>query len=122
MAESLSLEFVCSECGAEALLRREPVYEGFKKTGERLLCSACGHEFESTDQVPFRSKEAPAVFDNGDRPEPVTVFNEDERHKNCRYCKHYVVNPFVQRCDLHRRFVEATDFCPEFEKKPEDGE
>ena len=39
-----SLEIVCSKCGADTLLKREPVYEGFKKVGEKLTCASCGHQ------------------------------------------------------------------------------
>ena len=36
----------------------------------------------------------------------------------CRYCAEYVVNPFLQRCGLHRCEVQATDTCPHFRPKP----
>ena len=122
----MNVEIVCSACGADALLRREPVYEGFKKTGERLLCSACGHEFASEDDVPFKEKRQPALFTEADRPEKVEVFRSDEKGHNCRHCEHYVVNPFVQRCAIHHREVEATDLCRDFVRKedqdnPEEG-
>jgi len=46
------------------------------------------------------------------------IFAEDEKGRNCRYCKHYVVNPFTQRCGLHGRTVEATDTCEDFQSAP----
>lgn len=114
-----SLEIVCTHCGAESLLRREPVYEGFKKTGERLLCAACGHAFENEESVPFKQARRPVVFTDSDRPAQVEVFAEDEKRRACRYCKHYVVNPFTQWCGLHRKEVAATDACDRFTRKPE---
>ena len=114
------LEIVCPVCKAEALLRREPVYEGFKKTGERLLCSACGHAFESEETVPFKDQREVSVFTDADRPRDAEVFEETERRRNCRYCRHYVVNPFTQWCSLHHREVEATDVCDRFDRKPEE--
>jgi hypothetical protein len=45
------------------------------------------------------------------------LFAEEERGRMCRYCREYVVNPFLQRCGLHRCEVEATDTCPRFEPK-----
>ena len=30
----------------------------------------------------------------------------------------YVVNPFTQRCGLHNRVVQATDYCDDFETRP----
>ncbi|MFC1452903.1 hypothetical protein ACFLSJ_06115 [Verrucomicrobiota bacterium] len=109
-----SVEIACAACGAETLLRREPVYEGFRKTGEKLLCASCGHEFASEEEVVFREAEAVRVFGEDDAPAHVDLFEEDEKGRNCRHCRHYVVNPFVQRCGLHMREVAATDFCGDF--------
>ena len=115
---SKPLEILCSACGADTLLRREPRYEGFRKTGERLLCSACGHEYASEEDVPFKQESTAAIFGEEDRPKAVRVFADEERGKNCRYCRHYVVNPFTQRCGLHDKEVQATDFCENFDPKP----
>lgn len=111
------VEINCVACGQESLLKREPKYEGFAKVGERLTCFSCGHEYESEDDVPFKVKRAPKVFDESDAPRTVKVFNEKEADRLCRYCKHYVVNPFLQRCGLRGKLVEATDTCGAFEKK-----
>ena len=50
------------------------------------------------------------------------IFASDEMGKNCRHCKHYVVNPFIQRCGLSHREVQATDLCERFDKKEEPAE
>ncbi len=117
-----SLEIVCSKCGADTLLKREPVYEGFKKTGEKLACASCGHQFAGEEEVPYKTMKKPAIFGEDDRGKQVRVFGEDEKGKNCRYCAHYVVNPFTQRCGLTQKIVQATDFCGKFEKKEEEKE
>jgi hypothetical protein len=57
------------------------------------------------------------LFTEADRPEKVSVFNEDERQRCCAYCREMVLNPFGQRCGLSNRFVEATDLCEHFVKK-----
>jgi hypothetical protein len=130
------VEIVCAACGEEALLKRESLYEGFKKTGEALSCSACGHSYANEDEVAFKEKKRLNIFGDEDVPEKVNIFGDDdrsqkvdifaddERRRNCRYCEHYVMNPFTQRCGLHDREVQATDCCPDFqeEKKEEDGQ
>ena len=58
------------------------------------------------------------MFSEADRPRPVKVFREDEKGQMCRYCAEYVVNPFLQRCGLHKCEVQATDTCPHFKPKP----
>ena len=113
------IEIVCSACGADTFVRREPVYDGFTKTGEKFFCASCGHEFAGEHEIPYKEKKKISVFTQDDASKKVRVFREDEKGKNCRYCKHYIVNPFVQRCTLHMKEVEATDFCGDFEKKEE---
>ncbi len=111
----MKVAIVCTQCGEEAFLTREPVYDGLKKTGERLFCSACGCEYVSEADVPFKSKAAvPAVFNEEDRPEKTEIFQEGENKRLCRYCDNYVVNPFMQFCSLHKKEVQATDTCPQF--------
>ncbi len=112
-----SVEIICRSCGEESLLKRMPRYEGFKRVGEILTCAACGYEYASEADVPFKQRRAPRVFDTSDAPKTVRVFRDEEKGRLCRYCRQYVVNPFTQRCARHRRFVEATDSCEDFEPK-----
>ncbi len=112
------VEIVCAACGAEAVLLRRPLYEGFKRTGESLCCAACGHVYADEAQVPFKVRAAPQVFTAADRSPAVEVFREDEAQRLCRHCESYVVNPFVQRCSRHGREVEATDTCADFAPRP----
>ena len=115
------LEIICSACGADTLLVRIPRYDGFTRVGDTLKCASCGHEYAAESEVPFKQKNPVSVFDESDAPRKIVIFREDEKDRTCLYCRHYVVNPFVQRCGLHRRLVEATDFCDDFEvKKKED--
>lgn len=110
----------CQACGEESFLRREPVYDGFKKTGETLSCTGCGHEFAAESEIEFIKSAKPQIFSESDRSKKVKLFASDELGRNCRHCKHYVVNPFVQRCGLHQVEVEATDCCPDFAAKGSD--
>lgn len=112
-----AVQIICTACGCESLLKREPKYDGFKKVGETLTCAECGHEYASEDEVPFKQRGKPKVFDDGDAPKTIKVFNENEAETLCRHCKHYVVNPFIQRCSKHNKQVEATDTCRDFSKK-----
>jgi len=115
------VEINCVACGQESLLKREPLYEGFKKVGERLSCFACGHEYASEAEVLFKEKRAPKVFDASDAPRTVKVLKKNEADRLCRFCKHYVINPFLQRCGLRGKLVEATDTCERFERKEVKG-
>ena len=116
------VEIICAACKTESLLKREPKYEGFKKVGETLSCAACGCVYATEADVPFKPQAKPKVFDDADAPHTVRVFREDEKGQACRYCAHYVVNPFTQRCSLHQKTVEATDWCGQFERKDDTAE
>jgi len=115
--EPAKVELRCPACGRDSWLRRAPIYDGFTKTGEALTCALCGHAFASEAEIPFKDTR-PKVFSEADRPRPVKVFREDEKGQMCRYCAEYVVNPFLQRCGLHKCEVQATDTCPHFKPKP----
>lgn len=112
------VELRCPACARDSWLLRKPRYDGFTKIGEALTCALCGHEFASEAEIAFKDSRKPKVFSEDDRPRPVKVFREDEKGKMCRYCAEYVVNPFLQRCGLHRCEVQATDTCPHFRPKP----
>ena len=113
----MGVEIICEACGQESLLKREPRYEGFRKVGETLTCSFCGHEYASEETVPFKAQGKLKIFDESDAPRTVKVFRENEADAICRHCKHFVVNPFIQRCGKRGRTVEATDTCRDFQKK-----
>ena len=117
--ESRLVEIVCTECGADTLVRREAKVEGFKKVGELFFCSSCGHEFASEAEVPFKQRKKLAVFSDADRSKKIEVFREADKGHTCRVCEHYTVNPFTQRCGLNNRIVQAADTCPKFEEKKE---
>ena len=111
-------EITCSACGETALVRAEPVYEDFKRVGESFVCTACGKRYASAEETPFVVAQAkPTVFTDADKPDVVSIFEDNERQRCCAYCKHMVLNPFGQRCGVTNRFTEATDLCDHFDKK-----
>ncbi|OGV43572.1 MAG: hypothetical protein A2X46_08020 [Lentisphaerae bacterium GWF2_57_35] len=118
MNERKSVDILCTVCGADTFVIRNPKYDGFTRIGDSFACAACGHEFAGEEEVPFKEKEVLRVFTEADRPAPVKVFHEGEAERLCRHCVNYVVNPFMQWCALHKKEVEATDTCNRFEPKP----
>ena len=113
-----SLEIQCAACGVTTLVRAEPVYDGFKKTGEAFICTACGQRYASAEETPFvHTLSRPKVFTEADKPRAFSVFSEDERQRSCGWCTHFVVNAFSQRCGLSNKETQATDLCVRFEKK-----
>ncbi len=118
-----AVEIICRNCGADTLLKREAVYDGFTKTGEKLVCSSCGFEYETEADVPFKAqKSAPQIFTEADRSAKVDVFDDGENARLCRYCANYIVNPFTQFCAVNKKEVQATDSCNRFKKASEKDE
>ena len=116
-----SNEIRCTACGRETLARCEPVFTGFKKTGEEFVCTGCGHRFPSREETPFIATDnRPKVFTDADKPETVQIFHSNERRRSCGWCRHYIINPFNQRCGLSNRETEATDVCARFASKEEE--
>jgi hypothetical protein len=111
-----SVEIICTQCGADTLLHREALYEGFTKSGEKLTCVACGHVYATEADVPFKTQfDAPQIFTDADRSAALHLFNLGENEQLCRYCANYIINPFTQFCSVHKKEVQATDTCHQFE-------
>jgi len=115
------MAMICCACKADSFIRREPVYEGFRKTGERIFCVSCGHEYASEGDVPYTTTAKPNLFTDADRSRRVALFQDDEKGRNCRHCRHFVVNPFIQRCGLRHIEVQATDGCDDFQARSAEG-
>ena len=113
------MEIQCTQCGKLTLARAEPVYDGFKKIGEAFLCTGCGARYASAADTPFAvaAPSRPPLFTDADKPRAPSIFSDDERQRCCGWCRHFVVNPFSQRCGLSNKETEATDLCVRFEKK-----
>ncbi|MDZ4200197.1 MAG: hypothetical protein U1E27_13040 [Kiritimatiellia bacterium] len=115
----------CPKCGPEALTLKKPAFDGLRKTGDRIVCASCGRELGmiAAGEAPVpanpAAKPRPSIFDDVEltRADP---FAREERGRLCRYCLHYIVNPFRQWCGRHRRDVEALDTCWNFERRPDE--
>ena len=115
-----AVEIICSHCGADTFLNREAVYDGFTKIGEKLICTTCGFEYASEEEVPFKIQPTePEIFSDADRSAKVEVFDDGENQRLCRYCANYIISPFTQFCALHKKEVQATDSCDRFEQAAE---
>ncbi len=115
-----NMAIICPACDEDTFVRREPVYDGFRKVGESIYCVSCGHLFDGEEEIPFKDVSGPKVFTNADRSKRVDIFRSDEKGHNCRHCSHYTVNPFMQRCGLHGTEVQASDLCDKFSPKDDD--
>jgi len=102
---SSSEKIFCPACRQESAVKVVKKYEGFTLVSEIETCAFCGYEF--IEEEPEVIKERPPGW-----------VNDEELKKLCHRCRHYVINPFVQKCVLHNREVEATGTCRDFSLPP----
>ncbi|MCX6997796.1 MAG: hypothetical protein NTV49_12090, partial [Kiritimatiellaeota bacterium] len=70
--------------------------------------------YAAEQDVPFKGQKPVSLFTAADRSPELKLFAAGEISRLCRFCTHYIVNPFRQWCAHHRRDVEATDSCDRF--------
>ena len=95
---------LCPHCSQEAPVKTKKIYQGLKYIGNQYTCGFCQYEF-SENEIPWAEEKTLNVIDT-----------TDTGHI-CQYCKHYIINPFTQRCLIHQKDVNATDSCAQFIKK-----
>ncbi len=95
----------CPYCRQESAIRVVKKYDGFTPVGEIKTCAFCGFEFGGEEPEAIEEKSPDWMQDGALK-------------KVCHRCLHYVVNPFIQKCVLRQKEVEATDTCAEFRLRP----
>ncbi len=94
-------KIICPYCRQESAVKLVKQYDGFTLVGEVRTCAFCGRELADEELTYLKEKIPEGLRQKGQR-------------RNCYLCEHYVVNPFLQKCVLHNREVEALDSCPDF--------
>ncbi len=90
-------KFFCVSCGQESLVKIVTRYDGFTPAGEMEVCAFCGAD--SPGEIPSESGLPEGLRREGPR-------------RVCYLCAEYVLNPFVQKCSLTGKEVEALDLRP----------
>lgn len=94
----------CPACKEKSFINVKKEFTGFKISCEKKTCAMCGYEFKIDEEIEY-IEEKP-LFDK-----------EGEEKKFCRDCRHYVVHPWTQICELTKKEVTALDMCEKFERK-----
>lgn len=121
---NLPREITCTACGAHALIRPEPIYDGFKKIGEAYICTACGHRYPDAASTPFAAADRKPDLFSAEKAavkrDPLAHLFESDlpRRHSCLWCAHCVSAAFDQRCGITNRHTEPLDSCDQFEPKP----
>ncbi len=122
--------FFCRACGHESLAKVKKVMDGWRCTGEVVLCAFC--------QAPVAPAKPPAASaaspDTGaadaaalrrlaalldTEPAAAPRLADATRGHFCKDCRHFLRHPFYSRCLHHERNVEPMEDCADFDPRPE---
>ncbi|NLF19015.1 MAG: hypothetical protein GX595_17435 [Lentisphaerae bacterium] len=122
--------FLCRACGRESLAKVKKVMDGWRCTGEVVLCAFC--------QAPVAPATTPAASaasrDSGaanaaalrrlaalldTEPAAAPRLADATRGHFCKDCRHFLRHPFYSRCLHHEKNVEPMEDCDDFDPRPE---
>lgn len=124
--------FVCRACGRESVAKTKKVMDGWRCTGEVVLCAFCQapvappEASESPVSPPDNASAAAdaaalrrlaALLDT--EPTPAPRLADTTRGPFCKDCGHFLRHPFYSRCLLHEKNVEPMEDCDDFEPSHE---
>ena len=116
-------KMLCPHCGERTLAKEKKVLdENFSPVGVKFVCAFCGGELEvpSAASGPAPSKREDAAerlsrLLGGERPAKVGFAPEADDGHFCLHCKNFIKHPFMNRCGLTMKEVQAIDSCAKFE-------
>ena len=116
----------CPHCGENSLLKEKKSFnDAFELCGCVLVCAFCGKEVKeqkSSEKAPGTQGKKSAAdrlsqLLGGEEVTKVSIAADADDKRFCCYCAHYIKHPFMNRCGLTLKEIEATDRCENFKKK-----
>ena len=118
--------FLCPHCRQDSIVRKKTAFDGWKATGEILVCGLCGKQVGTVTanaapaaagrgEAEAKLKKAESLL--GSRLEPRKTLDREGIERFCKNCVHYLVHPFQSRCLHWNRPVESMSDCAKFELK-----
>ena len=117
-------KIVCPFCKETSIAKLKNQMDGFRKTGEVLVCMLCNAELapvtaqKDTASAQIDSKMQDLGLLLGAAPVAtarLTAATDEKRF--CKDCKHFLRHPFTDRCELDNHPVEAMGDCEKFEPR-----
>ena len=114
---------VCPHCGERTLAKEKKILdENFSPVGVKFVCAFCGGELEApaaaSPSAPSKEKEAAERLSRllgGETVAKVGFAPEADDGRFCLHCKNFIKHPFMNRCGLTMKEVQAIDSCEKFE-------
>ncbi len=117
-------KIICPVCGEPSVAKLTAKLDGFKKVGDLLTCLVCGAELgpvaapdaEGAVQEDRKLHDLGLLL--GAAPEArVRLTAAPAEQRFCKDCANFLEHPFVTRCALDNRPVEAMGDCPNYRKR-----
>ena len=114
---------LCPHCGERTLVKEKKILDdNFSPVGVKFVCAFCGGELENpaSASVPVPSKQEKAAerlsrLLGGEKVAKVGFAPESDDGHFCLHCKNFIKHPFMNRCGLTMKEVQAIDGCEKFE-------
>ena len=110
----------CPHCGEYAFFKEKKIYDdSFALKGVKYICFLCGGEADITPEK-NTSKNSDSKLDKlseflgGESVSKVSLDLACDEVRFCCHCTHFIKHPFINRCGLTLKEVEATDSCGNF--------
>ncbi|MGD9498468.1 MAG: hypothetical protein AB7Y46_19395 [Armatimonadota bacterium] len=125
--------FLCRACGHESVAKVKKLMDGWRCTGEVILCAFCQTPVTSpSSSAPSAPSPVGAADSAADaaalrrlaalldtEPAAPPRLADAARGCFCKDCRHFLRHPFYSRCLLHEKNVEPMEDCDDFDPRPE---
>ena len=114
-------KITCPHCGEKSFVREKRSFNDDLTRGEaQFFCALCGQQLIPEKEAPQASEKETRLdrlsqLLGGEKIRKVTLAPDEEDGHFCLHCTHFLTNPFVCRCGLTFKEIEATDSCSDFE-------
>ena len=114
---------LCPHCGEKTIAKEKKLLdENFSPVGVKFVCAFCGGELEMASAAyassPSKEQEAAERLSRllgGEKAAKAAFVPEADDGHFCLHCKNFVKHPFMNRCGLTMKEVQAIDSCEKFE-------
>lgn len=123
--------FHCSACGRDSVAKLQKLMDGWRCTGEVMICAFCKAPVVppsgAVESRPAATEKAGAsalsrLADLLDaKPVAAPQFADTAVGHFCKDCRHFLRHPFYSRCLRHDKAVEPMDDCGDFAPRPPDS-
>ena len=117
-------KILCPHCGEKSFLKEKKIYDdAFALKEVKFLCALCGKTVNNNSgKISAPSPSAVAAerlsaLLGGEKAVKITLAPEADDGCFCLHCRHYIKHPFMNRCALTMKEIQATDSCGSFVKK-----